>query len=122
VKALASALLVLLAADAVAQDLQRGRRVFTRCVACHSLEAGRGPAPGPSLVGVVGRPAAALADFEYSPALVEAGRKGLVWTEEALDRFLLDTEAFLPGSVMGFLALPNPADRRAVIDLIRAAR
>jgi cytochrome c2 len=45
-----------------------------------------------------------------------------VWTEDALDRFLLDTEAFLPGSVMGFLALPNPADRRAVIDLIRAAR
>jgi cytochrome c len=117
------ALLLVVAAEAAsAQDLQRGRRVFTRCIACHSLEAERGPAPGPSLIGIVGRAAAALPDFEYSPALIEAGRKGLVWTEDVLDRFVADTKAFLPGTVMGFLRIPEAADRRALIDLIKSVR
>ncbi len=117
------ALLVLVAAGAAsAQDLQRGRRVFTRCIACHSLEAARGPAPGPGLIGIVGRAAAAVPDFEYSPALVAAGRRGLVWTEDALDRFVADTEVFLPGTVMGFLRIPNAEDRRALIELLRSAR
>ena len=117
------ALLLVVAAEAAsAQDLQRGRRVFTRCIACHSLEAERGPAPGPGLVGIVGRAAAALPDFEYSPALIEAGRKGLVWTEDTLDRFVADTEAFLPGTVMGFLSIPNAGDRRALIDLLKSIR
>ena len=115
-------LLVVAAGTASAQDLKRGRTVFTRCIACHSLEAERSPAPGPSLIGVVGRAAAALPDFEYSPALVEAGRRGLVWTEEALDRFVADTEAFLPGTVMGFLRIPDAADRRALVELIKSAR
>jgi cytochrome c len=122
VRGLIAALLVIAAGSAWAQDLQRERRVFTRCIACHSLEAERGPAPGPSLVGVVGRAAAALSDFEYSPALIEAGRRGLVWTEDALDRFLADTEAFLPGTVMGYLSLPSETDRRALIELLKRAR
>ena len=58
----------------------------------------------------------------FSPALIEAGRKGLVWTEDALDRFVADTEAFLPGTVMGFLRIPEAADRRALIDLIKSVR
>ncbi|MBM3535444.1 MAG: c-type cytochrome [Alphaproteobacteria bacterium] len=120
-RALLAALLILSTAAAMAQDLRRGERVFTRCIACHSLEE-RGPTPGPSLIGIVGRKAAALPDFEYSPVLLEAGRRGLVWTEEALDRYLTDTEAFLPGSVMGYLSLPNADDRRALIDLLKTAR
>ena len=118
---LAAALLAVAATAAEAQDLRRGERVFTRCIACHSLEE-RGPTSGPSLIGVVGRKAAALPDFDYSPVLVEAGRKGLVWTEEVLDRYLADTEAFLPGTVMGYLSISNAADRRALIDLLKAAR
>jgi cytochrome c len=121
VRALLAALLILSTATASAQDLARGQRVFARCIACHSLEE-RGPTPGPNLIGIVGRKAAALPGFEYSPALVEAGRRGLVWTADALDRYLADTEAFLPGSVMGYLSLPNATDRRALIDLLEAAR
>lgn len=111
-----------LAVPAAAQDIARGRSVFTRCTACHSLEPSRGPMPGPSLIGVVGRPAGTVPDFEYSPVLAEAGQRGLVWTEENLDRFLADTERFLPGTVMGLLRLPQPADRRALIDLLRSSR
>jgi cytochrome c len=120
VRALVVALALLGAAPAHGQDLTRGRAVFARCSACHSLEAE--PRPGPTLIGVIGRPAAALPDFEYSPVLVEAGRKGLVWSEENLLHFMADSEAFLPGTVMGLVRVPAEADRRALLDLLRAAR
>jgi cytochrome c len=115
-----AAVLLLLAGAAAAQDVGRGRSVFARCSACHSLERDAGPLPGPSLIDVVGRPAASLPDFEYSPALIEAGRKGLVWSEENLLRFMADSEAFLPGTVMGLVRVPAEADRRALLDLLKA--
>lgn len=115
-------LALVLVLPAAAQDAARGRRVFTRCIACHSLDPASGPTPGPSLIGVVGRPAASLPDYEYSAVLGRAGRSGLVWTEDTLDRFLTDTELFLPGTVMGLLRLPEAADRRALVDLLKATK
>jgi cytochrome c len=121
VRSLATAILLLVATESgLAQDLARGRAAFTRCSACHSLEPGDGPKPGPSLIGVVGRPAASLPDFEYSPVLADAGGKGLVWSEENLLRFMADSEAFLPGTVMGLVRVPTEADRRALLELLEA--
>jgi len=68
-----------------------GVRIFQRCYACHSLSGGD-RLSGPTLRGVFGRHAGTLNDFEYSPAMREAGRRGLVWTAETLDRFLEDPE------------------------------
>jgi cytochrome c len=101
-----------LADDAV---LAQGERVFrNQCRGCHSLIPGTHIA-GPSLHGVVGRPAGDIADFEYSRALQEAQ---LVWTPEALDRFLADPDAFLPGTRMVFWGLPENA-RQPLIDYLR---
>lgn len=95
--------------------LAQGERVFrNQCRGCHSLTPGRHIA-GPSLHGVVGRNAGEVADFDYSPALQEAQ---LVWTPEALDRFLTDPDAFLPGTRMVFWGLPEDA-RRPLIDYLR---
>lgn len=98
-----------------AAGLAQGERVFrNQCLGCHSLTPGMHIA-GPSLHGVVGRRAGEVADFEYSPALQEAQ---LVWTPEALDRFLTDPDAFLPDTRMVFWGLPEDA-RRLVIDYLR---
>jgi cytochrome c len=121
VRVLAAAIL-LIANAAFAQDMQRGRAAFARCSACHSLEPDAGPKPGPSLIGVIGRPAASLPDFEYSSILTEAGQKGLVWTEDNLLRFMADSETFLPGTVMGLVRVPAEADRTALLGLLKAAR
>lgn len=104
-------------------DAARGERVFQRCYACHSVEAGENKLPGPNLRGVLGRRAGSLPGFRYSPAMIEAGtRGGLVWTRQTLDQFLADPERVVPGTEMGLPAgLANPDDRRDVIDFIERA-
>ena len=111
-------------AAALAQeaDADLGARVFQQCYACHSVEPGEHGTPGPNLHGVVGRRAGALEGFDYSEAMIEAGReRGLVWTEETLDGFLADPEAYLPGTWMSFVGLADPAERAAVIGYLKGS-
>ena len=117
----AAAFAALLANTAVAGDAARGERVFERCYACHSVDPAETELPGPNLAGVVGRRAARRDDFDYSPALREAGRRGLVWDEAALDAFLADPASAVPGTSMNFPGLRNEADRRDLIAYLKAA-
>jgi cytochrome c len=112
----AAGLAATLAAAAAAPD--RGARAFQRCYACHSVVPGETGTPGPNLHGVLGRRAGTRPGFRYSPALVEAGARGLVWTREALDAFLADPERLVPGTEMAGPGLPDAALRRDVIDYL----
>lgn len=102
-------------AGAADGDAARGAKVFQRCYACHSVEPSETTLQGPNLHGIVGRPAGAVPDFEYSEALAERARAGLVWDERTLDAFLADPRGFLPGNTMGFFGLPDPQERADVI-------
>jgi cytochrome c len=97
----------------------RGEVVFQKCYACHSVNPAETNLPGPNLAGVVGRRAAALESFEYSPALKAAGQNSLVWDEETLDRFLADPEAMIPGTYMSLPGLHSAEERRAVIAYLK---
>jgi cytochrome c len=116
----------LLAAAAVAlgslapagADPARGERVFQRCFACHSVVAGEDRLPGPNLRTVVGRRAGTLPGYRFSPALIEAGARGLVWTRATLDVYLADPDRFIPGTEMGMPGLREADDRRDVIDFL----
>jgi len=99
-------------------DPARGERVFQRCFACHSVVAGEDKLPGPNLRGVVGRRAGTQPGFRFSPALIEAGGRGLVWTRPSLDAYLTDPERFLPGTEMAVPGLREAVDRRDVIDYL----
>ncbi len=100
-----------------------GARAFQKCFACHSVDPAERGLPGPNLGGVVGRPAAALDDYDYSEAMIAAGRTGkLVWSEATLDRFIADPKAFLPGTAMNFIGMRNPAERKAVIAYLARKR
>ncbi len=60
--------------------------------------------------------------LDVNQAMIEAGReRGLVWTEETLDGFLADPEAYLPGTWMSFVGLADPAERAAVIAYLNDA-
>lgn len=85
-------------------DAERGERAFSKCSACHSIDHPR-TRLGPHLMGVVGRPAGAVADYKYSPAMTEAGGNGLVWTEEKLHAFLYSPKKTVPGTSMRFFGL-----------------
>lgn len=98
-----------------------GARAFQRCAACHSMRADDHDNPGPSLRGVFGRRAGGASGFAYSDALKAAGRRGVVWNERTLERYLADPEAFVPGTDMPYQG-GGAAERAAVIDWLRRQR
>ena len=111
---LAAALLCAFAAPtAVAADAAHGEEIYnSRCIACHSPDANR---VGPKHRGVVGSTAGTVADFNYSKAVKSAG---VVWTEETLDKWLTNPQAFIPGQRMNF-KVADPADRADLIAYLK---
>lgn len=98
-----------IAGPAAAGDAARGRDVFKVCIACHSDRPGD---LGPSLIGVVGRKAAALDDYRYSGPMARAG---FVWDEARLREFLRDPQSLVKGTRMPFDGLGEDADIDDVI-------
>jgi len=94
-----------------AADAGKGEKIFSKCKACHKIEAGVN-STGPSLYGVVDRPVDSAPGFDYSGALTQAGD---VWTPENLFHFLEDPKGVAPGTKMGFAGLKKPEDRVNVI-------
>ena len=104
-------------------DAAAGERVFQRCAACHSVAAGDGPKlPGPNLKSVIGRRAGTLPGFEYSAAMVDAGKTdNLTWTRASLDKYLADPDDVVPGTAMRMNFQLTPDDRANVIDFLEQA-
>jgi len=98
-----------------------GARLFQRCYACHSLDTAERNLSGPTLGGLFGLRAGTRGDFEYSVPMREAGRRGLVWTAETLDRFLEDPEELVPGVRMTGVRLRDPDERRTLIHWLQRA-
>ena len=96
-------------------DYLDGRRTFAQCKSCHVIEAGAGNRVGPNLHGVFGRKAGSVADFNYSPALKNAG---FVWDMDHLDHWLANPQKDLPGTRMTFAGIADPDKRRDVIAYI----
>jgi glucose/arabinose dehydrogenase len=109
-------LVVLAAARAESGDPVHGKALFQQsCALCHSTGVGNGGQPasgqGPSLVGVVGRRAGTLANFNYSKALAASG---ITWVPAALDHFLAGPAADVPGTTMPIIT-PKDSDRMDII-------
>ena len=88
-------------------DAGRGERVWSKCRACHQLEAGAN-ATGPYLHGVVGREIGVVDGFNYSGALSEQAD---VWSKENLYAFLEDPQDWAPGTSMSYAGLDAWEDR-----------
>ena len=72
-----------------------GERAFQFCFSCHSVEANQTEVlSGPNLNGVIGRPIASKAGFDYSKAMKTFGA-GKVWTPELIAQFALPHRASL---------------------------
>ena len=95
--------------DALSAELKRGKRVFMRCRACHTLGEGERHGTGPNLHGMYGREAAALSDFNYSQALTESG---LVWDTQTMDAWLERPSKLVPGRAWCSRACPRPRTGR----------
>ncbi len=76
-----------------AGDATKGADIFQRCQLCHTAQKGVNKV-GPSLYGVVGRPAGSIPNFEYSDAMKASAAKGLVWTEDNIVKYLANPHQF----------------------------
>ena len=101
--------------------LQRGERLFFLCTSCHSPQLDKSHV-GPPLNNVVGRPAASVSGYAYSPAMRAQGSKGLRWSADMLENFLSQPQRFIPGTNMGFKGLLHEDDRKAVIEYLKTLK
>ena len=98
-----------LLASASAQQGQSDAKV---CLTCHNFGKGQGAKVGPDLFGVVGRPVAEQQGFNYSSQLKA---KGGTWTFDALNTWIKNPRADVPGTLMTFGGVPSEKQRANII-------
>lgn len=98
-------------------DPAHGKKIFAKCQACHSIEAGVNKV-GPSLHGLIGRASATAPSYTYSDAMKNAH---VNWTPEVLDQYLTSPRKMVPGTKMTFPGLPKEQDRADVIAYLEQA-
>ena len=113
----ALAIVALAGPASAAGDAEAGKAAFaTKCGICHQGGPNAQTVVGPELNGIVGRKAASVEGYAYSPGMKKLGSEGFVWTEEHIDKWITDPKAMLPTSPMAlaFQGVPD-ADERANI-------
>lgn len=104
-----------LAGGAMAADAAKGKKVFKKCKACHSLKAGK-KRIGPDLANLFGRKAGTVKGFRYSKAMKNSG---ITWNEKSLDKYLTKPRKFVKGTKMAFPGLKKKADRDNLIAFLK---
>ncbi|HWX22640.1 MAG TPA: PQQ-dependent sugar dehydrogenase [Candidatus Binatia bacterium] len=104
------------AQDAPTGDAARGQAFFQiNCAVCHSPVLGPDNLvimkQGPSLLGVVGRPAGSLPYFNYTKAIRQSG---FTWNAVTLYRFLANPMEVVPGTTMP-IPVADPRNRADVV-------
>jgi cytochrome c len=113
----AVALVVFSGPALAAGDAAKGKAAFAKCAICHQVGPGAKTLVGPELNNVVGRKAASVPDFAYSPGLKKLGEQGFVWTPENIDKWIADPKAMVPDSPMAlaFQGIPDAQERADII-------
>jgi cytochrome c len=100
--AIVAGVLALSGSVALAQgDAENGEKVFNKCKACHAVDEPENKI-GPHLVGIFGRPAGSVEDFNYSNAMKESG---VTWNEETIAAYLADPRGYIKGNRMALAGL-----------------
>lgn len=119
ISAAAVTLALCLPAPAFAQDAAKGETIFKKCQICHEVGPSAKVKVGPILNDVIGRKAGTLPGFAYSPAMKEAGEKGVTWTDESISKYLENPRDFVPKNKMAFVGLKKEDERADVIAFLK---
>lgn len=119
ISAAAVTLVLCLPVQAFAQDAAKGETIFKKCQICHDVGPTAKVKIGPILNDVIGRQAGTLPGFAYSPAMKEAGEKGMTWTDENLAKYLENPRDFVPKNKMAFVGLKKEDERADVLAYLK---
>ena len=117
-----SALVALAGPASAAGDAEAGKAAFaTQCGICHQVGPDAQTVVGPELNGIVGRKAASVEGYAYSPGMKKLGEEGHTWTEEHIDHWIADPKALLPQSPMAlaFQGVPDADERANIIAYLK---
>lgn len=109
---------------AVDGNADAGKKVFLKCGVCHGIGDTKKPV-APNLNNVVGRTAGTQEEFlakgssGYSAAMIEAGKGGLVWTEENISKWVADPKKMIPKTKMAFPGLKKEQEIADVVAYIK---
>ncbi|MFA5900877.1 MAG: cytochrome c family protein [Hyphomicrobium sp.] len=113
----AAGFVLALPAVASAQDAEAGKKLFMKCAPCHAVGPGAKNKVGPELNGILGRAAASVEGFNYSPALKASG---ITWDDANLHKWLENPKALVPGTKMLFPGVKDEVERDDLIAYIES--
>ncbi|MEM6858609.1 MAG: cytochrome c family protein [Pseudomonadota bacterium] len=89
----------------------QGAKVFAKCSACHSIEAGGANGVGPNLHAIMGANVAAKSGYTYSGSMAGFGGQ---WGWDEMNAWLKKPSSYVEGTKMSFAGLSKVEDRAAV--------
>jgi cytochrome c len=116
--------LVGLCGPAFAQNVAKGAQVFEVCRTCHQIGPNAVNMLGPPLNGIDGRRAGTVPGYEYSDAMVAAGKTGtaaskgpVIWNEATFSQYIADPQAMIPNIKMFFAGISGKDKDQKIKDL-----
>ena len=90
-----------------------GKKVFKRCVSCHSFTKTK---IGPPLGNIFDKKVGSVKGFKYSKAMKNSD---IIWNDCTLDKFLKKPRKHMKGTKMMFSGLKKKSHREAVIKYLK---